>query len=565
MAMQIKGRTLKFDDIVNEMAKIPLDKLKVTEKFLQGDHWQGGNGWCGWMPETDSRTAAEDWMFLQRGFTPKNVCFGLVKRLKGAVLGKQPDWEVVAKEENPDMGLRSTVEPDTPKEPTELEKKFKEIDSAVNDWFGEKKVHESLKEFCDNKAAYGKAAIRIYIPPGYLEQTQSENGQSYQIKKASFAEILSKIYVEVPHYSCAKDTLDKNFGEPVTIVALEKDANENSQVYELNYLDEKRITHIRQVSDKASALGAAGATTTGAAGTVVDNNQTQTPLNEIEIDLGGNLLTLIEGEYEEAMISEPVKAQQRQVNHAKTMEGYALANINFPETTFINAELEEDAKNPKTGRVERKPMNIIRGIGRWLNLQGVTVDRTDGSTTQLDPKVVYREQADPEKFAKVADNNTRDMHEEVGMLYVHLADSPYPSGDSRIEAMTDYLILLVDYKTLMDSVGFWLLTTVVRLALRLSNESQEIFDKFNVIFSTKLTLGRLSTADKELMLKEVAANLRSKRNYMITCEVTDDPDSEIKVIKAQPQDNPNDTGAGGGDNPPKNQPPKIPTVGEGVN
>ena len=44
----------------------------------------------------------------------------------------------------------------------------------------------------------------------------------------------------------------------------------------------------------------------------------------------------------------------------------------------------------------------------------------------------------------------------------------------------------------------------------------------------------MSVEDRSLMLDEVNAELRSKLNYMIVAEVSDDPNTELKVIAAEP-------------------------------
>jgi hypothetical protein len=166
----------------------------------------------------------------------------------------------------------------------------------------------------------------------------------------------------------------------------------------------------------------------------------------------------------------------------------------------------------------------------WRNLIGrLTYDAT-GNERLATPDVKFRDNADPEKFAKVADNNTRDMHQEAGMLYIYLADSEYASGNARVEAMTDYLILLIDAKTMIDNIGVWLLTSVLRLAYNFAGKPEADLEDFKVIFSSKITLGRVSNEDKAQMLEEVNAGLRAKRNYMVAAEVTDDPTSELAVI-----------------------------------
>jgi len=506
--MPVKGSTITFSDVEKLFAKVPVADLRETELFVTGDHWQGGAGWKGWEPESASEGALKQFALVERLFNAKNVCGGMVSRIRGAALGKEPDWEIVPRNRStPAMPQTET----TPPVRTEKDGQFLEIDKSLVRWWDEKQVHKYLKEFISNKASYGKSAIRIHIPKGYLKA----NGDKKFLTVKDLDDALDKIFITVPHYANIIDSEDADFGTKYTVMREEKrdDADLAEPLrYEVGYIAESGETVLRQVTE--TSLG-----------------QPQKP-SELALTLGGNLLTHVVGEYREAIISTTVKHQQRAVNHAKTGENFALANINFPETTFINADLPTDTVEVG-GKIVDRPKEMAQGAGRWRSLLGLrTMDATGGERITT-PDVRWRDGADPERFARVAANNTRDMHQEAGMLYIYLADSEYASGDARIEAMTDYLILLVDSKTLIDNTGHWLLTTVLRLAYNLLGQKDKI-DSFEVIFSSNLTIGRVSNEDKAIMLQEVQAGLRSQRNYIIKCEVSDDPTSELMAIAVDP-------------------------------
>lgn len=515
--MPVEGATIKFEDIEKKFSVIPVKELDVTKAFLAGDHWQGGDGWIGWKPELKTGSSEKDWRLIEEGFTPKNVIKGMTKRLRGAVLGKEPDWEIVPADREERVASA---------EPTELtseEKQWKDIDEILTLWWAEKDAHKAMKDFIENYAAYGKASIQIYIPKGYLK-AGADGKRSLNVTDAKdLAQVLSRIYVHVPESKSVLNVKDPDYGEDYVILRLAKKEASDEDKFQIEYLDENGRTKLRHVTQSKTSSA--------------------TVSEEIDVDLGGNLMTCVKGNFDDAMISLPVKAQQRQLNHAKTMEGYALANINFPETTFINADLPIDEGVGPDGKAVKTLRPLWRGVGVFLDLVGLPIQKADGSEGLTTPEVIYKQPADPEKFAKVAENNTRDMHQEAGMVYILLSSSPYPSGESRIESMTDYLILLVDYKTLADNVGHWLLTTVLRLAFNFTGETDKN-DKFKVIFSTKPTIGRVSTEDKKIMLQEVQARLRSKRNYMITTEVTDDPTLELGIISQEPLPEPDPNASG---------------------
>jgi len=508
--MPVKGEKISWQDVKAILGSIPSEELLETERFVKGDHWQQGKGWTGWYPESGSADAMAQFRLVEKLFNPKNVCGGMVKRVRGAVLGKEPDWEIVPKdrEKNP---LPVATNGNGNPAPKTKDKKFEALDKSLVRWWTEKKVHQKLKDFVSNRSAYGKAGIRIYIPSGYVKP-DPQGRLTLTVKDIDDA--LSKIYVEVPHWGSVVDAPDLEFGQNFTVIENAKNKPEDPSSYEVCYLDENGLTWIRQLKE---------------AGTGQTSNADGMSDVKRSIDLRGNLLTYVAGHYTDAMISPTVKAQQKSVNHAKTGENFALANINFPETTFINANIPTEKKTID-GKLVEVPLPMAAGAGRWRNLVGRVIQNWQGGEEIVKPDVKWRDGADPDKFAKVADNNTRDMHQEAGMLYIYLADSEYASGNSKVESMTDYLILLVDEKTGMDTAGVWLLTTVLRLAMNLSNAGPDEMEGFEVIFSTKLTIGRVSSQDKTLFLDEVAKGLRSKRNYMVVAEVTDDPDSELAVI-----------------------------------
>ena len=339
--------------------------------------------------------------------------------------------------------------------------------------------------------------MQIYIPQGYLTDDS-------KLSVKSFKDALNKIYVRCPNYTEVINVNDADFGKDFVVTRYKES---DQEVFQVCYVDTDGKTYLRQVKESTKT-------------------QTQT-VGEINCELGGNLLTFIEGEFEEAIASPTTKSLQKGVNHALTSGNLALMNINYPDTTFINADLPTETKQIEN-KLETVPKQMKFGAGIWRNLKGLAFATADGGEQILTPSVKFREPADPEKFRKEAEKDAFDMHEEAGMGFVYISSNPYPSGESRIESMTDYIILLADNSTLCDSLGYWLLQTVTRLALDLTDEKSK--DEFAVIFSTKVTVGRLTVEERRLMLEEVAQNIRSRRNYQIKTEVTDDPVAENKTI-----------------------------------
>ncbi len=495
MAMKATGAVIKYDQLEKIMAIVPYHTIETTKRFIDGDHWRGGDGWIGWRPGSlGSQNSIDNWNVIVRGFVHKNVCKNMLVTLRGAVLGKEPDFSVTPAEGN--------------------EEAFKGVDAALVDWWTKRQIHEKMKTWFQNKGAFGKSALRIHIPPGYLND-------SGQIEGTTFEEILDKIFVDVPDAKMVVDETDPVFGEKFTVVELAKTTESDSRVFEVCYINEKKETCLRQVSqDDKTKL-------------VPNPANPDVPITapipkEIALNLGGNLLTYVKGKYEEALISKSIWSQQEAVNHCLSMANFAAMNINFPEVTFLNADIPDDKEIGPDGKETSVPKAIPQGPGIWRKIRGYVLDAFDRQTMTT-PSVHERKGESPQLFDQQAEAFESDMYGEAGMLWVRLSDSEYASGDSKIQSMTSYLILLVDHKTMTDTAGVWLLETVIRLVNHFLNR-RNLNDKFRVQFSSKLTIGQLSSEDKRIMMEEVKNNLRPESSYIIEAGVSDDPDTAIKAI-----------------------------------
>jgi hypothetical protein len=328
-------------------------------------------------------------------------------------------------------------------------------------------------------------------------------------EKPTFENILSKIKIEVVHYSNVIDIKDVEFGTKFSVVRLEssKDIINGTVVEKVGvfYVDTDNRSYFRVVSS--------------------DGRE-----DKISCDLGGNNLCLTIGEYNDALVTPSVKKLQKAVNHAETGANYALANINYPETTFINAMpiTKVDEKGNDTG-VRAAPK---QGLGIFRYLTGIITETINGQQVAT-PAIHERDGADPEKFSKESEKKSRDIDMLMGMGFKHLADSEYASGDSKAKSMDDFDILISDYETTMNTVGTKVIENVIRLAFNFTNQTEKN-KEFDVIFRVNMSQGKLTNDDKTGMREEVEMGLRSDENYMLVAKVSDNPKLEKQRIAAQP-------------------------------
>jgi hypothetical protein len=509
---EVRGSKITFDDIGAEFAKIPLSNLKETSDFVMEDHWGGGKYWIGWQPVSDehgeiSFVAMTQWTYVAKSFTQKNDIGANIKRLEGAVLGNEPDFDIVSSTYDDTLALDETKT-----ELTTDDKFYRAIDDSLVYWWDQKNIHQLLKDFLRAKSAFGKAAILVYIPTGFLvEKEANQNGETKKVfgleTTAKFDEVLNRIHVEVLGYEDFIDVKDTEFGGKFTLIRLSKDSD-GSDRFGVFYVGTDNRTYFRVV-----------------------NQNTKEEESVISCDLSGNNLCIVVGEYDTALITKSVKSQQKSLNHALTGENYALANINYPVTTLINNAPLEDTTDSTTGKTKKQ--SWWQGLGIVREIRGLLTIDAQGGEQLATPSIHERSGAEPQKFVDVAEHFSRTIREGMGMGWIDLADSEYASGKSKQQSKSDYEILLLDYETTMNTVGTKLLQTVIRLAFNFTGESSKNRN-FNVLFRTNVSTGNLTNDDKNTMMAEVKEGLRSDENYMLNAKVSDNPKLEKQRIAMQP-------------------------------
>jgi hypothetical protein len=516
---RVKGATLSYTELEKYFAYIPVGELRENDDFVNGRHWENGKYWIGWRPMPDekgsiSEAAVKQWQYVCQSFSHKNVIGSNLNRLEGAIIGNEPNFNIIPADYSP---LDDPVD-EANRAQTESEKLFEGIDDLIVDWWTQKEIHQVLKTLLRSKASYGKTALLINIPSGYLVEKKQMitvdgkmievSGFAFEEDNPTFEDVLSRIHVQVIHYNNVIDVEDREFGRKFTIVRLNSSTNEQGEVFDkigVYFVDSDNLSYFR----------------------VVDQNNNS---NEIRCDLGGNNLCLTFGEYLNALVTPSVKRLQMDVNHAETGVNYALANINYPETTFINAA--EITQRDERGNDTGKAKTPLQGLGVFRHLRGLLTETINGQQLST-PSIHERDGADPEKFAKVSEQKARDIDMMMGMDFKNLIGSEYASGKSKNKSMDDLDILITGYETTMNTIGTKLIENVIRLAFNFTNQTDKNKD-FKVLFRVNVSQGKLTNEDKTGMREEVAQGLRSEENYILLAKVSDTPKREKQLIAAQP-------------------------------
>jgi hypothetical protein len=59
---------------------------------VEGDHWQGGEGWVGPAPKQGDEGYAEVMKLIERAFVSRNAVLEVLERHELAVVGTEPSW-----------------------------------------------------------------------------------------------------------------------------------------------------------------------------------------------------------------------------------------------------------------------------------------------------------------------------------------------------------------------------------------------------------------------------------------------------------------------------------------
>lgn len=477
----------EIDKHVKAAQKEYSDDYKSNVKFLNGDHWQGGDGWAGALPG-DSQKKQEAVKKIKELFTSQNVMKEVARRHKSAVIGKEPSWSIDLK--------RALGDEESPKDSEQ--EAMDEIEAAISEWWKDQEVHEVLEEWLMALLKSARAVLRIYVPSQYL----SDNGTIET--GGDLSEQLKKIRIEVVDPDKGAVVENKEQGSKAGILSFKDD--EDNEIYEISYLDEDELTVIKNLSDETDPEG---------------------------VNLGGHL-SIYEGQ-RDLFLTEQVRQQNKLVNKAFTMMSNNV-DSGFLERVFLNAQAPGEWKeDDETGEETFVPAPYKAGPGTTNFINPIITEDEDGKTQALgNANVKFREPVTNESFAEAKEEAYRAILEEVQQKHALITGDATASGESRIQALEDFIKDVRDTKSTIDKAGVWLIETIMYLAGDFSNNNSYP-EEYKATFNCRIDPGNIPAELRDKIIKQYNEGLLSRETAMAMLGV-DDIESELSKIDSASDD-----------------------------
>lgn len=469
------------------LAKRALPGLKENRAFYEGDHWQASTAWIGPRPAVGEVGGAEVLSEIQRALISKNAIREVITRHAGAVIGQEPAWSFTLV-----RALADGEEP-TPDEQALID----EAEAALTVLWDARRLHQDFQQAVAILLYAGRAALRLYVPSGLLNEAGAVVAQT-------LPDALAVLYLDVPKPEQAGLVTDRATQRQTGVYA---------------YTTDDGGDRVEVVSVDLTS----GATLIQISG---GENDERAP-----VQLGGRL-TICELS-RDPLITPQVRQQQMLLNLAKTMLARNVVLGGFLERIILNAQLPgeyvEDAVTKKKTFV---PSPLKTGAGTTNVLAGLPVSDASGRVTgYATPTVMYRDPVPVTTFNDTADAAYQGMLEEVHQLHAAIAGDATASGESRRQARADFEASLGATISEVEAAGRWLLETALAMAAAFANQPGR-FDSLRATFTCRVDSGPISADEQKEARENVAAGLLSKETGMVRVGI-DDVDAEKTKIAAE--------------------------------
>lgn len=560
MAHPILTRELDYNLAEKEIGLSQFERTFVerNRKYQAGDHWQGGEGYIGPRPAGDDPNGQALWALLERAFVSKNVVKEMDDRLANAITGQEPDWSVTVRRarkkvkkqipdpafippaEDPQAAAPMIDDPqglliDEPLRPEE-EIKIDEAMAALYVLWDKKKPLDVLRKFIVRRLWGGRSYMSQFVPPKF----RAANG--FVRPAADFNEAMQRIFFREPDICDAVKLIDPVTMDEVTLTRYERGA---TKVIEVCFVDDSGRTFVGTLTASAPAPEAQTGAIAPARALGFEPLQlpasppeveaaalAANPLPNVELsdpmDLNGHLTT-----FEAAgdpFITPQITSSNSLVNLALTIAGHILVESGFSELALTNVELEtERIADPRAeGGYRDVPKALKRGGTVVHNFVGVQSIGKDGATVYATPGV---HKFEPTPITVCKDGKEigyRNCLEEGHQLHALIAGDAAPSGESRIQALADFVMNALPYKSEADGAGVWMLECALAWAAMLVGKPG-YFNDLRVNFNSRIYLGKITPEERSAVIQEVAAKLRSRESAMVLIGI-DDPAAEKSLI-----------------------------------
>lgn len=462
--------------------------MATNAAFVAGDHWQGGAGWVGPSPVAGDPSAAQVMSEIARAFISRNALREVVQRHTAALIGHEPAWSLTLR--------RFLAENEQPN--ADEQARIAEAEAALTAWWDERGAHQLVQAAAATLLWAERAALRLYVPRGLLVDGAIPPGE--------LAEQLARIYLDAPAPAQAELRTDPDTQRRAGVYLFQEGRTVYAEVCAVDDADGMTVLRV---------LGPDG---------LVD---------ESRLDLGGRLL--LHEATRAALITEPMRQHQKLLNLARTMLGRNVVLGGFLERVLLNAQVPGHYETDSASGLQRFVAEPFRvGAGTTNFLMGAELrDATGQITGYANPSVVYRDPVPVDTFERTSDSAYRSILAEAQQLHAMLSSDASASGESRRQAMADFLQSLLLTQPALERLVRWLLETTLALAAYAAGVSDRYAD-LRAVVTCRLDPGPIPADELRLVIDLVAAQIISRQTAMARAGVAD-TDAETALVTAEQQ------------------------------
>ncbi|MBS3914450.1 MAG: hypothetical protein KG003_08120 [Bacteroidetes bacterium] len=515
---------------MKQQLSLSKDEKLIFDSFLKayrGDYWRSSKGFLGPLIAQNSQK-----MFKDR-FVSRNIIGEIINTISDSFL-KSPNWyiekggEKLSNEsdkpkikdtpDNPDNPDNpETPPPDNP-EDSQLKDTKDKIDKILSKFWEKQNLEQKLQKAFNSRLVASRGGLRVYIP----------NSKKKNLNKLSLDDIRTCLdSIRIEHIKPERSRMMDDEGDKLSIVSytkkLDYDTNEDAEIIEFSFVDDNGKTIIGVVSDKQTETFSIEAL----ASTPVENRDTK----KKDISTGLNLdseTTFFEISGE-PFVSEQLMELSAFLNLVLTLAAIGIFETGFQEIITTNTQFKtEKILNEKTGKMEDVPVGLERGGAMIQNFKGIEkIDLESGKKERHEPKVTIKDPVPMENFVLAKQIAYESCLEEAGQQYKLISGDAMASAVSRIQAMAGFYLRIKKFKADIDSLGSWVLTTILKF---IGLNPKNGLDDFRVVFDSKIDIGPLTPEEKNFIISMVNNKIISKETARVLLNI-DNPTLENLLIE----------------------------------
>lgn len=514
----------------NGLLAMSLEEQKFYERnrrYFTGDHWLDGLGYIGPSVAKGDTGTQEIMLRIQRLFCSKNVVKEIVFRQVSANLGRAPDIAINSRQPRkkvPKPNFTAPIDqPDTEPplvdEPftTEQQQAIADAVSALKVFLKDAGAAAAMKRAAKARLWGGRSYLRVFIPQAKLRR-----------QYGSLAEAIQAVVVDYPDAKDACVHRDRLTAEELSLVKFVIDEQKNQSAIEISFVDDSGATFVGVLATPTEALPAGQVE--AVAQPQPDTNGLSPAIQQLSspLPLNGWLTTYqLSGE---PLISDQVVQNNASLNLALTMANHVMVETGFSEMALTNVELDSEESTEGAKKV-RKPKPILRGAGIVNNFVGVANQDAAGAETFATPGVHWKEPSPITTHRDGKELAYKNILEEVSQLHALITGDAATSGESRKQALTDFVSRCLDFKDEIDAAGAWLCEVALLLAAGLIGQSDKYLP-LKVVFDSKIFVGDLTVEEQNAVLSQVEKKVRSRKSARVILGIPDN-DAEEEQIKRE--------------------------------